>query len=71
MSTITDALDAAILAILQNGGAQTLEINGRKVTYYSLDDLIKARGEYEGIDSNANDKLPFGMYTTKPKGVNT
>jgi len=69
-SDVLAAIDAAILAIMSNGGAQTLEIGGRRVTYYSLDDLLKARAEFENLASTDSGQLPFGMYTTKPRGVN-
>lgn len=67
---IVAAIDAAILSMLSGGGAQELNIAGRSVKFFSMDDLMKARAEYADLDSGTSGKMPFGMYTTKPKGVN-
>lgn len=47
--SIIDAIDAAILAMLAGGGAQTLSVEGKSITYQSLTDLQKARGYYAGL----------------------
>ena len=68
---IVTAIDTAVAAMISGGGAQTLEIAGRKVVYYNVTDLLKLREYYSGLDNASTDKMPFGMYRTKPKGVNS
>ena len=69
-SAIVAAIDAAMLTMAENGMAQTLEINGRKVIYHDLGELTKARETFSEIADNTSNKLPFGVYNTKPKGIN-
>ena len=42
------AVEAAITAIIACGGAQTLTLNGKRVTYYDLDALRDLRDEMVG-----------------------
>ena len=67
---IVAAIDTAVLAMAAGGGAQELSIAGRTVKFFSISDLMKLRAEYENLASVASDKMPFGMYQTKPKGFN-
>jgi len=67
---ILAAIDTAILAMMSGGGAQELDIAGRSVKFFSLTELQKSREYYDGLTNATDDKLPFGLYMTKPKGVN-
>ena len=69
-AAIVAAIDAAILSMMANGGAQRLTINGREVWFPDLDKLLAAQKFYSDQASNTADKTPFGVYNTKPKGVN-
>jgi hypothetical protein len=48
-SDIVAAIDAAILTMLAGGGAQSLAIAGKSITYSSLAELQKARAFYSRI----------------------
>ena len=55
-SSIIDAIDAAILAMMAGGGAQTVNLNdGRSVTYYDLGQLRDARKLYEELNTAGTD----------------
>jgi len=51
--TIIDAIDAAILAMVAGGGAQSLTFEGRSITYTDLEQLRKARAFYASLTSSA------------------
>jgi hypothetical protein len=69
--TIVDAIDAAILAMVSGGGAQSLSVGGRSVTFYSLQSLQDLRQTYATLAGNeSGNKLPFKIINIKPKGVN-
>lgn len=63
--TIVDAIDAAILAMQSGGGAQSLTVEGRSITYTSLPELLKARAYYQGRASAALDSTAGGLRTCK------
>lgn len=54
-SDIVEAIDAAILAMMNGGGAQMIKYpDGREVTYANLTTLRSAREHYAALaDSNA------------------
>ena len=56
--SIIDAIDAAILLMLNGGGAQSITVEGRSITYQSLEDLRRARDHYAGLAD-----------TTGPRGL--
>jgi hypothetical protein len=56
--SIVDAIDAAILAMLAGGGAQSITVEGRSITYQSLVDLRQARAQYASLAD-----------TTEPRGL--
>lgn len=67
---IRDAIDAAILVMMTGGGAQTISVAGRSVTYNDLDSLLQARQVYARIaDAAVSNKLPFKIIDIKPKGT--
>lgn len=68
--SIVDAIDAAILAMTANGGAQTVSVSGRSVTYTDIDSLMKARQTYATLaGQETGNKLPFRLINIKPRGV--
>ena len=56
---IVEAIDAAILAMIAGGAAQSISFgDGRSMTFHNLDSLRTARREYAAIaDSNAPNTL--------------
>lgn len=66
-SAIIDAIDAAILAMMSAGGAQTVTIEGRNVVFYDLEKLQKTRDYYVGLKGQAAGKLPFQRYLIQPE----
>jgi hypothetical protein len=48
-SAIVEEIDAAILAMLAGGGAQTLSFGDRSITYTSLTELREARSQYAAL----------------------
>jgi hypothetical protein len=69
--TIVDAIDAAILSMIAGGGAQSVSVGGRTVTFHSLDALRNTRQDYAALAaSEAGNKLPFKLVNFKTKGVN-
>jgi hypothetical protein len=57
--SIVDAIDAAILAMVAGGGAQSITVEGRSITYQSLEDLRRARDKYAALADT----------TTNPRGL--
>lgn len=51
--SIVDAIDAAILAMVAGGGAQSITVEGRSITYTDLEQLRKARAFYSSLTSAA------------------
>jgi len=51
---ILDEIDAAVLAIYAGGGAQSISVDGKSITYQSAEDLLKARGYYASLISRAS-----------------
>lgn len=69
--SIVDAIDAAILAMMSGGGAQSLSVGGRSVTFYSLQGLQDLRQTYAALAARERgNKLPFQLINIKTKGVN-
>lgn len=52
--TIVDAIDAAILAMIAGGGAQSISVAGRSITYTDLEALRKARSHYAALADTNN-----------------
>lgn len=68
--SIVDAIDAAILAMTAGGGAQTISVSGRSVTYMDIASLMKARQTYATLaGQESGDKLPFRLINIKPRGL--
>lgn len=63
--SIVDAIDAAILAMMAGGGAQSLTVEGRSITYTNLADLQKARAYYQGRVDAAADSTYGGLRICK------
>ncbi len=53
-SAIVEAIDAAILAMMAGGGAQSLTVEGRSITYTSLEELRAARQQYAALADATN-----------------
>ena len=66
-TAIIDAIDAAILAMMSAGGAQTVTIEGRNVVFYDLEKLQKTRDYYVQLQATQNSKLPFQRYLIQPE----
>lgn len=47
LEALITKIDAAIEAIIDGGAIQAHEINGRQVTRYSLDQLVRLRDQYK------------------------
>lgn len=65
-ATIT-AIDAAILEWA--GEPVTLSEQGRSVTYRSLNSLLEARKYYAELQSQVNNRKPFGIINIKASGA--
>ena len=69
--SIVDAIDAAILAMMSGGGAQSLSVGGRSATFDSLQGLQDLRQTYASLAAQeSGNKLPFRIINIKTKGVN-
>lgn len=70
--SIVDAIDAAILVMQTGGGAQSVTIEGKAVTYRSLPDLLKARAYYQGVVNASGNSDTGGIRVCKVslKGLN-
>jgi len=51
---IIDAIDAAVLAMYAGGGAQSISVDGKSITFQTMKDLIDARRMYSGLLSKAS-----------------
>jgi hypothetical protein len=68
--SIVDAIDAAILSMANGGGAQSISVGGRSVTYHKLEDLTKLRAVYAAmVGTSTTGKMPFKFYHTKPNDM--
>lgn len=69
--SIVDAIDAAILTMMAGGGAQSLSVGGRTVTFHSLQALQDLRQTYASQAAfDSGNKMPFKLVNFKTKGVN-
>jgi len=71
--TIIDAIDAAILSMIQSGAAQSISFpDGKSITYKNLTELQKARAVYQGMVDSSADSTYGGIRICKvtPKGMN-
>jgi len=62
--TDLDLMEAAITAIVRSGGAQTVRFSdGREISYYSLNELLKARDAMKSAVSSGTVRTTLMSFT--------